>query len=274
MPPRDAIARCETLSTSCSRARQRYPGIIEAVECFSSNLSTCPRQEVSLNYLLPKEILHFSKLTTATNTKPLCHKSSILSIRFVNMAYHSERGNTLVPSNSSTSEVDPHNPARVAQHQLDDIDPGMIFAKRRAQSEETKRRLNTPRDLCATSESPAIRPPLPSPEDIRSLIPPEGIFPSDLSASLGNMIVGRGIFKDGSRREQFWKSVVQNAHYDRDTNLLSPLYHDAYQGPPSPPPLPSADDIFVPVSHLKGYMPKICPLPTGTISWAQGCIPT
>lgn len=148
------------------------------------------------------------------------------------MAYHSERGNTLVSSNSSTSEVDPHNPARVTQHQLDEIDPGMIFAKRRAQSEETKRRLNTPRDLSATSESPAIRPPLPSPEDIRSLIPPKGIFPSDLSASLGNMIVGRSIFKDGSRREQFWKS----------------LYHDACQGPPSPPPLPSADDIRARIS--------------------------
>lgn len=152
--------------------------------------------------------------------------------------------------------MDPHDPALVAQYQIDDIDRGMILANRQAQSEETKRRLNAPRDLSATTESPPIRPPLPSPEDIRSRIPPQGIFPREVSASFGNMIVGRGIFKDRSRREQFWELVVQNAHYDRHTKLLSPLYHGAYQGSPSSPPLPSVDDIRARISS-KGIYAEI-----------------
>jgi len=144
--------------------------------------------------------------------------------------------------------MEPHNPARVTQHQPDDTDPGMVLANRRAQSDEIDRRLTIPRVLSATTGSPPIRPPLPSPEDIRSRISPQGISPSALSASFGNMIVGRGIFKDGSRRQQFWDLVVQNAYYNRQTKRLSPLYNGAYQGQPSPPPLPSADDIRARIS--------------------------
>jgi len=164
------------------------------------------------------------------------------------MTDHSDRGTTPVPSSSTTSKIDPPNPARVFQHQIDDTDPGMVLANRRAQTGEIQRRLTKPRILSAATGSSPIRPPLPSLEDIRSRIPPQGISPNAVSASFGNMIVGRGLFKDGSRRQQFWELVVQNAHYDRHTKRLSPLYNGAYQGLPSPPPLPSADDIRARIS--------------------------
>lgn len=164
------------------------------------------------------------------------------------MTDHSDRGTTPVPSSSTTSKIDPPNPARVFQHQIDDTDPGMVLAYRRAQTGEIQRRLTKPRILSAATGSSPIRPPLPSPEDIRSRIPPQGISPSAVSASFGNMIVGRGIFRDRSRRQQFWDLVIQNANYDRKARLLSPLYNGAYQGLPSPPPLPSAGDIRARIS--------------------------
>ena len=63
-----------------------------------------------------------------------------------------------------------------------------------------------------------IRPSLPTSQDIRSRIPPHGITPAKLSASYGNMLVGRGLFKHGQRREAFWKFDCQECEERRDTS--------------------------------------------------------
>ena len=57
------------------------------------------------------------------------------------------------------------------------------------------------------------------------------------------MLVGRGLFKNGQRREAFWNLVAKNAKND-GTNLLKPLYPGAYTGPPKRPELPPQVDIM------------------------------
>lgn len=174
--------------------------------------------------------------------------SRILGVRFIDMTDHSDRSATPGPSGLTISKMDPFNAAWVAQHQLEVTDPGVIMSNRRAQTTEFRSPLIKPRIFSAAMGSLPIRPPLPSPEDIRSRIPPQGISPHAVSASFGNMVVGRGIFEDGSRRQQFWDLVVQNANYDRQAKRLSPLYDGAFQAPTSRPPLPSADDVRARIS--------------------------
>lgn len=247
-PSEDATARRQTLSTPYSRGSERYPGISKAIGCSSLEPSTRLPQQVLLKCGHRKEILRLSRKTTTTNTEPLCYKSSFSGTRFIDITHHSDCITTLVPPSSTTSRMDPHNLAQIAQYQPDYPKADVVVAKRRAQPDGLDRRLTEPRILSAATGNAPIRPPLPSPEDIRSRIPPQGISPRAVSASFGNMIVGRGIFKDDSRRQQFWNLVAQNAQYDRHTKRLSPLYRGAYQGPPSRPPLPSANDIRARIS--------------------------
>ena len=93
------------------------------------------------------------------------------------------------------------------------------------------------------------RAPLPSAADIRSRVPPQGISPKELSRSYGNMIVGRGLYRDEERREQFWNLVAENAILEKEVPLLRPLHNEAYLGPPLRPPPPSVADIRARISY-------------------------
>ncbi len=64
----------------------------------------------------------------------------------------------------------------------------------------------------ATSQGP-----LPSAEDIRARIPPQGIRVGELMKFYKGQIVG------DERKSQFTKLMKENSRFDRDSKLLKPL---------------------------------------------------
>lgn len=59
--------------------------------------------------------------------------------------------------------------------------------------------------------------PLPSAEDIRARVPPEGIRVGELMKFYKGHIVG------DERKSQFTKLMKENSRFDKDTKLLKPL---------------------------------------------------
>lgn len=59
--------------------------------------------------------------------------------------------------------------------------------------------------------------PLPSAEDIRSRIPPQGMRVGDLINFYRGQIVGE------ERKAQFTKLMRENSRYDKESKLLKPL---------------------------------------------------
>lgn len=89
------------------------------------------------------------------------------------------------------------------------------------------------------------RSPLPTAQHVRSCIPPLGITPAKLSRIYGNFVIGRDLYNNPQRRDQFWTLVRENSRIIEKfgRTVLLPLYNGAYTGPPKPPDWPNLDSI-------------------------------
>ena len=70
-----------------------------------------------------------------------------------------------------------------------------------------------------TAAAAAVEPPLPSAEELRAMIPPQGLTLNELLIAFG---IKKGV--DNDRKTQFTKLMRANSRWDSSSKLLYPLH--------------------------------------------------